>query len=128
MRFSFTPLAIAALAVPLATAAPLQALAHAKLTASTPKDGSTVAVGLSELELAFSAPLRVTAVHLRDAAEHDVALTSELPKAFAAVLKLGIAALAPGAYKVTWTAVGEDGHVMKGAFGFSVAPGEAPAK
>jgi methionine-rich copper-binding protein CopC len=128
MRTSSKNLTAAGLAVLFAMAAPFAALAHAKLTSSTPKDGGTVAASLSEIELDFSAPLRVTALHVRDAAEHDVALKGELPKAFAAVLKLGIGALAPGAYHLSWTAVGEDGHVMKGAIAFTVVPGQPPAK
>ena len=99
-----------------------------KAASSTPKEGGTVAASLSEIELDFSAPLRVTALHVRDAAEHDVALKGELPKAFAAVLKLGVGALAPGAYHLSWTAVGEDGHVMKGAIAFTVVTGQPPAK
>ena len=44
--------------------------------------------------------------------------------------KVGIEALTAGAYEVSWTAVSEDGHVMKGHFGFTVAkaPDVAPAQ
>ena len=110
----------AALVALIALAAPSAVLAHAKMTASKPADGSTVAAGLSEIELNFSKPLRLSMVHVRDASKHDVALKSALPATFGPAVKLSTEALTPGAYDVTWTAVAEDGHVMKGAFKFSV--------
>ena len=116
------------LAALLAMGIPLAAWAHAKLTSSTPKNGSAVVAGLSEIELDFSAPLRVTALHVRDAGEHDVALKGALPQSFAPVVKVGVTALAPGAYQVSWTAVAEDGHVMKGGIAFTVSASEPPAK
>ena len=114
----------AALVALIALAAPPAALAHAKMTASTPADGSTVAPGVSEIKLTFSKPLRLTVVHVRDASKHDVALKSALPTAFGPAFKLSTEALAEGSYEVTWTAVAEDGHVMKGVFAFSVKAGK----
>jgi hypothetical protein len=108
--------------------APAAALAHAKMTTSTPKDGSTVAPGLSEIELDFSKPLRLSVVHVRDASKQDVPLKSKLPTACAPVVKINVDALTPGSYEVSWTAVAEDGHVMKGAFAFSVKADAPPAK
>lgn len=128
MRRLLNYLTIGVLASLLAMAAPLAALAHAKLTSSAPKNGSTVAAGLSEIELDFSAPLRITALHVRAAGEPDVAIKGELPQSFAPVIKVGIAALAPGAYQVSWTAVAEDGQVMKGEIAFTVGASEQPAK
>ena len=110
----------AALVGLIALAAPSAALAHAKMTASKPADGSTVAPGLSEIELNFSKPLRLSMVHVRDASKHDVALKSALPAAFGPAVKLSTETLTAGSYEVTWTAVAEDGHVMKGNFKFSV--------
>lgn len=118
----------AALAALIALAAPSAALAHAKMTASKPADGSTVAAGLSEIELTFSKPLRLSMVHVRDASKHDVALKGALPTAFGPVAKLNTEALTPGSYDVTWTAVAEDGHVMKGSFAFSVKADNASPK
>lgn len=109
----------------IALAAPSAAVAHAKMTTSTPVDGSTVAAGVSEIELNFSKPLRLSMVHVRDASKHDVALKSALPVAFGTAVKLSTETLTPGSYEVTWTAVAEDGHVMKGAFTFSVKPDKA---
>ena len=115
----------AALVALIALAAPSAVLAHAKMTASKPADGSTVAAGLSEIELNFSKPLRLSMVHVRDESKHEVALRSALPPTFGPAFKLSTEALTPGSYEVTWTAVAEDGHVMKGAFTFSVKPDKA---
>ena len=118
----------AALAALLVVTAPAAALAHAKMTASKPADGSTVAAGLSEIELSFSHPLRLSMVHVRDGNKQDVPLKSELPPSFAPVAKISVDRLTPGSYEVTWTAVAEDGHVMKGSFAFSVKAEKAAAQ
>jgi methionine-rich copper-binding protein CopC len=117
--------AIAALLVVTAAAA---AFAHAKMTTSKPEDGSTVAAGLSEIELSFSHPLRLSMVHVRDGNKRDIPLKSELPLSFAPVAKIRVDGLTPGSYEVTWTAVAEDGHVMKGSFAFSVKVEKAAAQ
>lgn len=124
MRRLLKPATTVVLAALLAMAAPYAASAHAKLTSSTPANGGTVAAGLSQIELNFSAPLRVTVFHVRDDNKKDVALNGELPQSFAPAVKLGVAALAPGHYQATWTAVAEDGHVMKGEIAFTVDAGE----
>jgi methionine-rich copper-binding protein CopC len=118
----------AALTTLLLMAVQTTALAHAKMTASKPADGSTVTAGVSEIELNFSHPLRLSMVHVRDAAQHDVPLKSQLPTPLASVVKVDVESLTPGSYQVSWTAVAEDGHVMKGTFAFSVKADAAPAK
>ena len=117
-----------AIAALLVVTAPVAALAHAKMTASKPEDGSTVAAGLSEIELSFSHPLRLSMVHVRDGNKQDVPLKSELPPSFTPVAKISVDGLTPGSYEVTWTAVAEDGHVMKGSFAFSVKAEKAAAQ
>jgi methionine-rich copper-binding protein CopC len=122
------PFRLTAMAALLAMALPAVVLAHAKMTDSNPKDGSTVAAGLTEIELDFSSPLRVSMVHVRDANNQEIVLKSALPTSFATVVKLNVDALGPGSYEVSWTAVAEDGHVMKGDFAFSVKPDKAAAQ
>ena len=104
---------------------PAAAFAHAKMTASVPKDGSIVPVGLSEIELDFSKPLRLTVVHvMRTPEQKEISLTSELPKSFVKTAKLKVGTLPAGAYEVSWTAAADDGHVMNGSFKFSVNEAE----
>jgi methionine-rich copper-binding protein CopC len=104
------------------------ALGHATMTASVPGDGATVATGLTQIELTFSHPMRLTLVRVQrggDAA--DVALQAPLPKGFVDRADVAVEALPAGAYEVAWTAVSEDGHVMTGRFAFTVAGPAAPA-
>jgi methionine-rich copper-binding protein CopC len=122
------PIPLVTLAALLAIALPAVVLAHAKMTGSNPKDGSTVAAGLSAIEIDFSAPLRISMVHVRDANKREIPLKSELPTSFAPEVKFNVDALGPGSYEVSWTAVAEDGHVMKGQFAFSVRSGEQSEK
>ncbi|MCP4780631.1 MAG: copper resistance protein CopC [Hyphomicrobium sp.] len=59
------------------------ALAHAKMNASVPKSGETVAAGLSEIQLHFSKPLRLTLIHVRRVDDQqEMAVSSELPASF----------------------------------------------
>lgn len=97
------------------------ALAHAKMDASIPKDGETVAPGLSEIQLQFSKPLRLTLIHVRRMDDQQqIPVGSELPKSFVDSAKVAVDALQAGSYEVFWAAVSMDGHVMKGSFKFSV--------
>jgi methionine-rich copper-binding protein CopC len=109
----------------LLVAIPATAFAHAKMTGSTPKDGAIVPVGLSEIELDFSKPLRLTVVHvMRNPEQKEIPLASELPKSFVKAAKLKVGTLPVGAYEVSWTAAADDGHVMNGSFKFSVNEAE----
>lgn len=118
---------LTATALLLVLAGSAAVLAHAKMKASVPQDGATVAAGLSEIAMTFSHPMRLTLVRVhRSGAGQDVPLTGTLPKDFAGSAKVAVDALDAGAYEVSWTAVSEDGHVMKGHFSFTVAGGAAP--
>ena len=109
-------------------AATVAASAHAKMNASVPKAGATVPAGLSEIELSFSKPLRLTVVHVMRAAEHqEITVTSGPPKSFASSAKLTVDPLPAGPYEVSWTAVADDGHVMSGSFKFSVGDAQQAA-
>ncbi len=111
----------AAFAALFVMAGTLGAFAHAKMNASVPKDGATVPAGLSEIQLQFSKPLRLTLIHVRRVDDQEeIPARSKLPKSFVDSAKVAVEALQAGSYKVFWTAVSKDGHVMKGSFAFSV--------
>jgi copper resistance protein C len=125
MRFA----TMAATLVLLALVGTGAAHAHATMKSSVPKDGATVPAGLSEIEMQFSHRMRLTLVRVHRASDDQhVALQGALPKAFADTAKVPVDALTAGAYDVSWTAVSEDGHVMKGSFAFKVAGPAAPAQ
>lgn len=116
-----------ALAVFVALTTAVSAWAHAKMTESVPKDGASVAAGLSSVELKFSKPMRLTLVRIHSAkVDADVAVKGELPKTFVEEATVLVEPLAAGAYDVQWTAVSQDGHVMKGDFEFKVKEPPTP--
>ena len=96
--------------------------AHVDVESSNPADKATVSAP-SEITLHFSGPLvaRVSAVKLVDARGGQVPATL-VPTANSRdlVAKPG-KPLAPGIYRLTWTAAGEDdGHRMSGNLSFTV--------
>jgi methionine-rich copper-binding protein CopC len=113
--------ALASIAIAFIVGASL-ASAHAKLTSTTPLADSTVSspkliqvhfneaveVKMSSLKLATSDGTAVAAMAMNDA--KDPATLSIMPNM---PLKAGL-------YKVTWSAVTDDGHKVQGAFSFTV--------
>ena len=125
---------IAAVACALAGAllAPAAARAHAFLVKASPAPGSIVATAPREVRLVFSeavqpAPgtkvLRAGGVSVVAGKPH---VAAGAPNEIVIPLRPGIGA---AAYAVTWSQVDlEDGHVISGAFVFSVGRGFLPAQ
>lgn len=134
-------LVLAALAALIAAAGP--ALAHSKMSGSTPAKGETVAAGLDALDLRFDRKVRLTRVDLDRAPEGTdldalaarlgeddkpveldgqtaVELTGNLPKGFVDTATLRFEPLPPGVYWLYWIAIAQDGHVMTGDVPFAV--------
>jgi len=113
-------LAIAALLLALFT--PPAVHAHSALVGSIPEDGETVSDRVSRVKLEFSQPVRVTLVRVNAAQEAGaVEPDSDLPASFVDTVEVAFPTLEPGVYETQWTAVAKDGHVMNGAFSFTVA-------
>ncbi len=113
-------LAAAALGIAVA-AAPVAALAHARLVASTPAAGTTVAAP-ERISLTFSERVvpAFSGFDLVDAAGREVAVratVSEDGKTLSARLARPLAA---GAWTVNWRIASGDGHRMTGSYGFTV--------
>ena len=98
--------------------------AHTPLKASAPAADASVAAPHA-LELTFDGDVRLTSVQLADASGAGKHLDA-VPTAIARTFSLNVhEPLVPGAYKVTWRAVGGDTHIISGEFGFTVVA--APA-
>ena len=118
---TFTAGALAAAAA-LALAAGA-AQAHPRLLSANPAANSKVAAPAA-IKLGYSETLvgKFCRIGLTDAAGRKVALGPTTlgadRKALTAAVK---APLAPGAYKVSWSAVSTDTHRVSGSYGFTVS-------
>jgi copper resistance protein C len=102
-------------------ALPVLALAHARLTSSTPADGSVVSAAPSSIMLMFSEPARLTALTLQSAESKVEQRLGPLPDAAGAHLMVPSPKLAPGAHTIRWRALGKDNHVMSGTIRFTLS-------
>ena len=100
--------------------------AHSSLDHSEPKNGAVLKQAPQEIRIWFTEPIKVglSTIEARDAAgrqvdKRDLRADDKQP----ALVHLSlIGEVAPGTYKVTWSAVAQDLHVSKGSFSFRVAP------
>lgn len=100
------------------------ALAHTKLQASIPAEGSKLTSPPSSITLQFSEATQITALTLRKEKATEQQL-GPLPRDAAAKVTVSVPKLEPGNYVVNWRAVGDDNHVMKGELHFSVGAAQA---
>jgi len=103
--------------------APGLAWGHAALVRSTPAQRATVARAPERVRLWFNEPLeaKFASISVWDAQgkridQRDGLVGPEDPKA----LSVGLPALGPGTYTVRYRVLSVDGHVVKGAFRFTV--------
>lgn len=111
----------AALLMALAAATPAP---HFGLSSSSPEAGSTVEAP-SEVRLAFTqvpqdGTVQIRIVEAEDAGVHvmDAVQDEDDPKVFSIVLH---GTLPPATYTVSWRGMGDDGHVVRDTFQFTVA-------
>jgi methionine-rich copper-binding protein CopC len=96
--------------------------AHAHLTSSAPADASTLSTSPPSLVLNFSEAAVLTAASIQKAGAAPRKLLP-LPTRAAAQVSFALPALTPGAYVVSWRALGADGHIMPGRLGFTIVAG-----
>ena len=125
MKNTFRSAALAAvLLLTLSAAVPAPTVPHFGLASSSPEAGATVPAP-SEVQLRFTqvpqeGTVQIRIVEAEDAGVHvmDAVQDSEDPMAFSVVLH---GTLAPATYTVSWRGMGEDGHVVRDTFEFTVA-------
>ena len=128
MRFTSVVVA-AALLAPIA--APTPALAHAKVVASTPAQGSTVArprvvtLTFSEALLPPTAAASIVMTMMPGMANHSPMMIRNFTTAWSngnRTMTLTLRQpLRTGTYEARWQAAGADGHRIKGAVNFNVS-------
>lgn len=102
--------------------APSQALAHASLISSTPKNGEHVAAPPPSIRMLFSEPVVPAMSHLEligsDGHELKLDVAGD-PHEVKALIAM-VPPINGGAYRVTWHIVSADGHPVSGSFAFEV--------
>lgn len=99
--------------------------AHTGLKTSSPADGAVVQAAPGQIELTFTAAVRLVRFGLKDHEDAIVELgftpDTEARKTFV----VPAAGLGNGMYHAEWAAIGEDGHTVTGTFAFTVDPDAA---
>lgn len=110
---------------------PVPVFAHAKLVSSTPAANSTVQkVKATSINLTFNEKLIAATVKtellmtgmpgMKSHAPMKIVFSSMMGKDGKSLMLMPKKALAPGTYKVTWSAAGADTHRMGSEFSFTV--------
>jgi methionine-rich copper-binding protein CopC len=122
---------------------PLAALAHAKLLSTVPAMGEQLAVAPKRMTLQFNEAVQIGVLKLSaDGKDIPIELgrgtetaataaagtapagTAPASAAGTSTVTVELPALAPGTYRVQWSALTvDDGHVVKGTFSFVVVAG-----
>ena len=99
--------------------------AHTRLEKTVPADGAMLAEAPADIELVFNEQpdVKLTRIELAGAAGKietgPARAATEKSVSVAVVGKMPF-----GKYSVTWQTAGDDGHLVKGAFSFSIKQGQ----
>ena len=104
----------------LTLSASLNALAHSKLTASTPGQGEVLEVAPETIALTFGADIRLTQVTVKHDSGETMKLLKTVPTDLKREFSMPAAIQDKGKYVLNWRGLGEDGHAMKGRFSFEI--------
>ncbi len=101
-----------------------QAFAHTKLENSTPENGSILDKSPTNVLLSFNNAIRLTKVTLSKAGGKSAKLKLDKSKKFETSFSLLLEQVETsnqsGEYSIEWRGIGQDGHVMKGSFTYTV--------
>lgn len=118
-----TKVATSLVVLTLLAAIPLGALAHFGLQTSAPEAGAVVPAP-NEVVLTFTqepqeGTVQIGILEAEDAGVHvmDAVQKGDDPRSFGIVLH---GSLAPATYTVSWRGMGQDGHVVRDTFEFTV--------
>ena len=100
---------------------PMLTQAHTALKESTPKDGVTVSEIPENIDLVFSAEVRLIKLELMGEG-HEMPTSFKPTSEAIATYKFDTPGMHPGEFTVNWAAIGEDGHTLTNSFKFVVDP------
>jgi methionine-rich copper-binding protein CopC len=118
-----TLLSIVALSAALGAAS---ALAHTELSQTVPADKAVLETAPKEVMLHFTEVVRLTSVALRKEGGAASEL-GPLPAGKSRHFAVPARELSAGAYTVEWRALSDDGHALRGAFGFTAGTASSGA-
>ncbi|WP_189419150.1 copper resistance CopC family protein [Cellvibrio zantedeschiae] len=104
-----------------------QVFAHAHLASSVPEANSQVKMSPPNLVLTFEKPAMVMNLTLTDDKGKAIDFNFKASNDTKVTHQYKLPPFGNGLYTVNWTAMGTDGHNMKGAFTFSVGAEAKPA-
>ena len=100
---------------------PITAFAHARLLGTSPAAGAQLDAAPTVLMLRFDESVQLAVLKL-SVGGADVPVPFDRGAAAASQVSVALPSLAPGTYRVQWSALtADDGHVVKGTFSFVVA-------
>ncbi len=116
---------------------PLTAIAHSPLDSSFPSDGEKLDIAPEEIIMVFKSPAKLIKVDMKKLSEkkrkgllgallgsddsEKVLLDTTVLLKLGERHKISLPSLEMGGYRVFWRALGEDGHVIKGEFTFTIS-------
>ena len=98
------------------------ALAHSPLKTTQPADGAELAKAPQTISMTFGKPARLTKVIVERADNAEPSRLKLPTKSFTREFEMNEIPDLAGRYRVRWRALGQDGHVLKGSFGYTVFP------
>ena len=118
------------------TLLPLQLKAHSPLDFSIPKNGALIENAPNELVLSFKSPAKLIKVKVAEIqstekssflkkilgtkGNNEFILQQDISKELNLSHILTLPELPPGKFIITWRAMGEDGHILKGSISFEI--------
>lgn len=94
-------------------------LAHSPLRATTPPNGAVVSIAPEQITMSFQGKIRLTRVYISQGEADGQDLDLGAQTGFLNDFTLPLETLTPGTYFIDWRGLGDDGHVLTGAFQFT---------
>jgi copper resistance protein C len=101
-----------------------QAIAHTTVTATSPKNGSTLEQAPPSIQISFRDPVRLTSIVAVESGKPQRKLEFT-PTDSAAKFTVTHPELGAGRIEIQWKALSKDGHVLSGSFLFTIGPAVA---
>ena len=102
----------------LALVASANAFSHGMMSMMYPEDGAMMMSQAERVEMHFKAPVKLVSLKVVPDGGAPLPLSIDRSAPAAEHIMVKLPKLAPNTYTVHWKAMGEDGHMMDGSYGF----------